>query len=161
MALFTFTKRLLANKPIDIYNFGHHKRDFTYIDDIVEGVVRVLDRAPGPNTTWSPAVPRADASSAPFRLYNIGSNNPIDLLRYVEVLEEALGCSGERRMLPMQPGDVADTFADVDSLVEDFGYRPATSIEVGVDRFVRWYIDYYGIKPRAPERGPISSAGPK
>jgi len=147
MALFKFTKKILADEPIDIYNFGHHKRDFTYVDDIVEGVVRVLDTAPNSDATWSSTAPRLDASSAPFRVYNIGSNNPIDLLRYVDVLEECLGRQSVRRMLPMQPGDVADTYANVDSLVKDFDYRPTTSIEDGVGNFVRWYVDYYDVEP--------------
>ncbi len=143
MALFNFTRRILAGEPIDVFNHGHHKRDFTYIDDIVEGVIRVLDRIPGaavPSDEPSPASSRV----APYRLYNIGSNNPIDLMRYIEVLESALGRRAEKRFLPLQPGDVPDTFADVSALARDIGYQPSTPIEVGVSRFVEWYREFYG-----------------
>jgi UDP-glucuronate 4-epimerase len=143
MALFLFARAILEGKPIQVFNHGHHKRDFTYIDDIVEGVTRVLEHAPKPDSSWDSAHPDPGRSSAPFRIYNIGSNRPIDLLRYIEVLEEALGRRVERIMLPMQPGDVTDTFADVSELVEDFGYKPATTVEAGVRKFVDWYLDYY------------------
>ena len=133
MALFEFTRRILADQPIDVFNHGNHRRDFTYIDDIVEGVVRVLDQPP-----------RADAGSPPYRLYNIGNNEPVELLRFIEVIEDALGRRARKNLLPMQAGDVPTTYADIEPLVRDFGYRPRTSIETGVARFVDWYRDYYG-----------------
>jgi UDP-glucuronate 4-epimerase len=144
MALFYFTRNILAGKPIDVFNHGHHKRDFTYVDDIVDGVVRVLDRVPTPSTgaVDSPGSSRC----APYRLYNIGGNNPTELLRYIEVLEDALGRSAEKRLLPMQPGDVAETWADTSALVRDLSYAPTTTIDVGVRRFVDWYLDFYGVK---------------
>jgi UDP-glucuronate 4-epimerase len=145
MALFKFTANILAGKPIDLFNQGRHSRDFTYIDDIVEGVVRVLDRPATADPDWNPDRPDPQSSSAPYRLYNIGSNRPVDLLRYVEALEQTLGVPALRNPLPMQPGDVADTFADVDDLVRDFGYQPSTSIEHGIERFVAWYKQYYGL----------------
>jgi UDP-glucuronate 4-epimerase len=144
MALFKFTRQMLAGEPIDVYNYGHHKRDFTYVDDIVEGVVRVLDRPATPSAQWSSDHPDAATSAAPYRLYNIGSNNPIDLLRYIDLLENALGRKAERRLLPLQPGDVPDTYADVDALIEDVGYRPSTPVEIGIKNFVVWYLSYYG-----------------
>jgi UDP-glucuronate 4-epimerase len=144
MALFLFTRKILAGEPIEVFNYGHHKRDFTYIDDIVEGIVRALDRPPLGNPDWDASAPDPASSSAPYRLYNIGSNRPVELLRYIELLEAALGRKAERRLLPLQPGDVPDTFADVDSLIEDVGYRPETSIETGVQNFVDWYLAYYG-----------------
>jgi UDP-glucuronate 4-epimerase len=143
MALFLFARAILDGKPIEVFNYGHHKRDFTYIDDIVEGVVRVLDRVAQPDPMWNSAQPDPGSSRAPYRIYNIGSNRPIDLLRYIEVLEQCLGRQVEKIMLPMQPGDVMDTFADVRELVEDVHYQPATPIEVGVRNFVDWYREYY------------------
>jgi UDP-glucuronate 4-epimerase len=143
MALFLFARAILEGKPIEVFNHGHHKRDFTYIDDIVEGVVRVLDRIAQPNPEWDSNCPDPASSRGPFRLYNIGSNRPIELLRYIEVLEQCLGRTVQKVMLPMQPGDVADTFADVRELVEDVGYQPSTPIEVGVRNFVDWYRGYY------------------
>jgi UDP-glucuronate 4-epimerase len=144
MSLFHFTRNILAGKPIDVFNHGHHRRDFTYVDDIVEGVIRVLDRVPTVNSGTKPATP-AESQTAPYRLYNIGSNNPIELGRYIEVLEDALGRKAEKRLLPLQPGDVPDTFADVSALVRDTGYKPSTAIEVGVRKFVDWYLDFYGV----------------
>jgi len=144
MALFLFARAILEGKPIQVFNFGHHKRDFTYIDDIVEGVVRVLDRVAQPDPNWDSSQPDPGSSFAPYRIYNIGGNRPIDLLRYIEVLEECLGRKVEKTMLPMQPGDVTDTFADVRELIEDVGYKPDTPIEVGVRNFVAWYREYYG-----------------
>jgi len=144
MALFLFTRRILAGEPIDIFNHGRHSRDFTYIDDIVEGVVRTLDRVPGPGPGLGMA-PSPASSSAPYRLYNIGNHQPVELLRYIEVLEDCLGRKAERRLLPMQPGDVADTWADVEALREDVGYSPSTPIEVGVARFVAWYREYHDV----------------
>jgi UDP-glucuronate 4-epimerase len=146
MALFTFTKRILAGEPIDVFNFGHHRRDFTYIDDIVEGIVRSLDRVAQPNPAWSGDAPDPGTSRAPYRIYNIGNQLPIDLLRYIELLEEALGRKAQMNLLPLQPGDVPDTWADVENLVEDVGYRPQTPVELGIRRFVEWYVDYYGVK---------------
>jgi UDP-glucuronate 4-epimerase len=145
MALFHFTRCILAGKPIDVFNHGHHRRDFTYVDDIVEGVVRVLDRAATIDSAATGNASPATSASAPYRLYNIGSNNPIQLLRYIEVLEDALGRKADKRMLPMQPGDVAETFADVTALTRDIGYKPSTPIEVGVGRFVEWYRTFYGV----------------
>ena len=145
MALFLFTRNILAGKPIDVFNHGNHRRDFTYVDDIVEGVVRVLDQPAAPNPEWNGDRPDPATSSAPHRIYNIGNNNIVELGRYIEVLEECLGRKAEKNLLPLQPGDVPDTDADVDELVNDLGYRPNTSIEVGVRRFVDWYKDYYQV----------------
>ncbi len=145
MALFKFTKKILAGEPIDVYNYGHHRRDFTYIDDIVEGVVRVMSKLPEPNLDWSGDAPDPATSRAPWRVYNIGNNQPVELMRYIEVLEDCLGMKSEKNLLPMQPGDVPDTYADVAALTEDVGYKPDTPIEVGVKRFVEWYRDYYNV----------------
>ena len=145
MALFLFTRAILAGQAIDVFNYGHHRRDFTYIDDIVEGVIRVLDQVATPNPAWSSDAPDAATSKAPYRLYNIGSNRPVELLRYIEVLEQCLGRVAVKNLLPMQPGDVPDTYADVDALVADVGYRPDTPIEEGVARFVAWYREYYQV----------------
>jgi len=145
MALFIFTKRILAGEPIDVFNHGHHKRDFTYIDDIVEGVIRTLDNVATPNPDWSRATPDSGTSNAPYRLYNIGSNNPVELSRFIEVLEECLGRKAEKNYLPMQPGDVPATYADVQDLIDDVGYRPETPVETGIKRFVDWYRDFYGV----------------
>ena len=145
MALFKFTRQMLAGEPIDVYNYGHHRRDFTYVDDIVEGIVRVLDRAAEPNPGWSGDDPDPQSSSAPYRLYNIGSNNPVDLLRYIEILEVTLGIEARKNLMPMQPGDVPDTYADVDDLMRDTGYRPQTPVDEGIRNFVAWYKDYYQI----------------
>lgn len=145
MALFLFTRRILAGEPLDVFNHGHHTRDFTYIDDIVEGVIHTLDRIPGPDPDFDPLAPNPASSAAPYRVYNIGSHRPIQLLRYIEVLEECLGRKAELRMLPLQPGDVPDTYADVQALQRDTGYTPSTPVEVGVRRFVEWYRGFYGI----------------
>ena len=145
MALFLFTRRILAGQPIDVFNYGQHRRDFTYIDDIVEGVIRTLDQVAMPNPAWSGAAPDAAASLAPYRLYNIGSHRPVELLRYIEVLEQCLGRTAIKNLLPMQAGDVPDTFADVEALIADVGYQPTTPIEEGVARFVAWYRDYYRV----------------
>jgi UDP-glucuronate 4-epimerase len=146
MALFQFTRNILEGKPIEVFNFGRHRRDFTYIDDIAQGVVRSLDRVAAPDPAWNSADPDPASSSAPFRLYNIGNSQPVELLRYIEVLERCLGRQAEKILLPMQPGDVPDTYADVDDLITAVGYRPSTPVEVGVARFVEWYLEYYGIK---------------
>ncbi len=145
MALFLFTRKILAGEPIDVFNGGHHTRDFTYIDDIVEGVVRACDRPATPDESWQPTAPDPATSSAPYRLYNIGSNNPIKLSQYIEALEQALGLKAEKNFLPLQPGDVVDTFANVDELIADVGYRPDTPIEEGIARFVEWYRSYYNV----------------
>ncbi len=143
MALFLFTRAILEGQPIDVYNHGQMRRDFTYIDDIIEGVVRVIDRLPAPNPAWDGNAPDPGTSRAPYRLYNIGNHNSVELLHLIEVLENALGRRAERRLLPMQPGDVPATFADVDDLVRDVGFQPNTPIEVGVERFVKWYREFY------------------
>lgn len=143
MALFLFTRAILAGEPIDVFNYGKMRRDFTYIDDIVEGVVRVLDTVPRPNPSWSGLVPDPGTSRAPYRIYNIGNNQPIELLHFIEVLESCLGRKAEKRLLPLQAGDVPETYADVDDLIRDVGFRPSTSIHAGIARFVAWYRDYY------------------
>jgi UDP-glucuronate 4-epimerase len=143
MALFKFTKAILEGRPIEVFNYGRHRRDFTYIDDIVEGVIRVLDRPAAPSATWSGDDPDSATSTAPYRLYNIGNNAPVELMHYIEVLEQCLGRPAEKVLLPLQPGDVPDTYADVVDLVRDTGYKPDTPVEVGVRRFVDWYRDYY------------------
>ncbi|WP_225071747.1 NAD-dependent epimerase [Desulfuromonas sp. CSMB_57] len=144
MALFLFTRAILEGRPIDVFNHGHMRRDFTFIDDIVEGVVRTLDHTAAPNPQWNGNHPDPGTSAAPYRLYNIGNNNPVELLHLIEVLENALGRKADKNYLPMQPGDVPATYADVDDLNRDVGFRPATSIEEGVARFVAWYRDYFG-----------------
>ena len=144
MALFLFTRKILAGEPIDVFNHGRHTRDFTYLDDIVEGVIRTLDHVPGPDPAYNPLHPNSASSSAPYRVYNIGNSRPVQLSHYIEVLEDCLGRKAEKNLLPLQPGDVPDTFADVDELVRDTGYQPSTPIEVGVARFVDWYRSYYG-----------------
>ncbi|MFT5173788.1 MAG: UDP-glucuronate 4-epimerase [Gammaproteobacteria bacterium] len=144
MALFLFTRNILAGKPIDVFNHGHHRRDFTYVDDIVEGVKRVLDRPAQANESWDSMDPDPASSRAPYRIYNIGNNNWVELIRYIEVIEERLGKTAQKNLLPLQPGDVPDTYADVDDLVRDFDYKPSTSVEVGIDRFLLWYQEYYG-----------------
>lgn len=147
MALFLFTKNILEGKPIDVFNYGRHRRDFTYVDDIAEGVVRATDRIARPNPDWNSDDPDPGSSKAPYRLYNIGNNQPVELMHYIEVLEQCLGRKAEMNLLPLQTGDVPDTFADVEDLVRDVGYKPATSVEVGVKNFVDWYLQYYGRKP--------------
>jgi UDP-glucuronate 4-epimerase len=144
MALFLFTRAILAGKPIQVFNYGNHRRDFTYIDDIVEGCVRVLDRIARPDPGWNAEAPDPGTSFAPYRLYNIGNQGPVELMHYIRVLEECLGREAQKELLPLQPGDVPDTWADVEALVSDTGYRPATRVEEGVRRFVDWYLSYYG-----------------
>lgn len=144
MALFMFTRNILEGKPIDVFNHGHHRRDFTYVDDIAEGVVRACARIAQPNPQWDSARPDPASSYAPFRIYNIGNHQPVPLLRYIEVIEECVGRKAQQNMLPLQAGDVPETFADIDDLVRDVGYRPATPIEVGVRKFVDWFCEYYG-----------------
>jgi UDP-glucuronate 4-epimerase len=146
MALFMFTKNIIEGKPIDVFNFGNHRRDFTYIDDIVEGVIRTMDNTAKPNADWDPATPDPGTSRAPYRIYNIGNQKPVELMRYIEVIEECVGRESEKNLLPMQPGDVPDTWADTEDLAADVGYQPATPIETGVKNFVDWYVDYHDIK---------------
>jgi UDP-glucuronate 4-epimerase len=146
MALFLFTKNILAGKPIDVFNYGNHRRDFTYVGDIVEGVVRAMDRVATPNASWSSDQPDPGTSKVPYRLYNIGNQQPVELMRYIEVLEECLGRKAEKNLLPLQQGDVPDTWADVEDLATDVGYRPSTPVEQGVRNFVDWYLDYYKVK---------------
>jgi len=143
MALFLFTRNILAGKPIDVFNHGHHRRDFTYVDDIASGVVAALDRIATPDAGWDGNTPDPATSRAPYRLYNIGNNRPVELLRYIEVLENCLGRKAEMNLLPLQVGDVPDTWADCEDLVRDVGYRPSTPVETGIARFVEWYLDYY------------------
>lgn len=147
MALFLFTKNILAGKPIDVYNYGRHRRAFTYIDDAVEAVLRVLRKVPLPNPAWSGAAPDPATSDAPYRLYNIGGSEPVELLRYIEVIEEHLGRKAELNLLPLQPGDVPETCAEVEDLNSNIGYWTHTPIEVGVKNFVSWYRSYYEIQP--------------
>ena len=143
MALFKFTKAMLEGKPFQVFNYGKHSRDFTYIDDIVEGVIRILDRPAPPNLAWNGAQPDPGTSQAPWRVYNIGNNNPVELMDYIGAIENALGKKAEMEMLPLQPGDVPDTYANVDDLVEQFDYKPATPVAQGVAKFVAWYRQYY------------------
>jgi UDP-glucuronate 4-epimerase len=145
MALFLFTKNILAGKPIDVFNHGHHKRDFTYVEDIAQGVVRSLDRIAEPDPAWDSSAPDPATSSAPYRVYNIGNNRPVELSHYIETLEQCLGRKAVKNLLPLQLGDVPDTYADVEDLVRDVGYRPATTVEFGVRAFVDWYRQYYGV----------------
>lgn len=143
MALFLFTKAIKEGGKINVFNYGKHRRDFTYIDDIVEGVIRTLDNVAQPNTEWSGKNPDSGTSKAPWRVYNIGNQSPVELMDYIETLEKFLGKTAEKELLPLQPGDVPDTYADVEALVEDVGYKPNTTIEQGIERFVAWYNNYY------------------
>ena len=146
MALFLFTKAILAGEPIKVFNHGHHKRSFTYVDDIVQGVVRTLDTVPGKDPAWNGLAPDpATSGVAPYRLYNIGNEQPVELLRYIEVLEQCLGRKATLALLPLQAGDVPDTEADVSDLIANVGYRPVVAVEEGVARFVAWYRDYYKV----------------
>lgn len=145
MALFLFTRSILADEPINVFNHGKHRRDFTYIDDIVEGVIRTLDNVDSPNPDWSGDSPDPGTSLAPFKIYNIGSNNPVELLRYIEIIEDCLGKKAIKNMLPMQPGDVPATYADVEDLILDVDYKPTTRVEDGIAQFVEWYRSYYGV----------------
>lgn len=145
MAYFTFTRAILEDRPVQVFNQGKLKRDFTYVDDIVEGVARVLERSPQPDPNWSSERPDPATSSAPYRIYNIGNHQPVELMRFIHVLEDKLGKKARLDLLPMQPGDVLATYADVDDLARDVGFRPETSLEVGLGRFVDWYRDYYRV----------------
>ena len=144
MALFLFTRAILAGKPINVFNNGQMQRDFTYIDDIVEGVIRVTDRPARPDPNWTGGSPDPASSSAPYRLQNIGNNNPVELMHLIETIEDALGKKAQKTMLPMQPGDVPATYANIDPLIADVGFKPETSIEDGVAKFVAWYREFYG-----------------
>lgn len=143
MALQKFAKAIVAGKPIQLFNYGNHRRDFTYIDDIVEGVIRILDKPAQPNPDWSGDNPDSGTSYAPWRVYNIGNNNPVELKAYISALEKALGKEAEKELLPLQPGDVPDTYADVKDLVRDFDYKPSTTVEQGMSKFVEWFKSYY------------------
>jgi UDP-glucuronate 4-epimerase len=145
MAPFLFTKAILIGEPINVFNYGKMRRDFTYIDDIVEGVVRVLDKVPTANPNWKSDAPDPSSSNAPYKLYNIGNNKPVELMHFIKVLEDCLGKKAQMNMLPLQPGDVLATYADVDDLVQDVGFKPNTSIETGIERFVAWYREYYNV----------------
>ncbi|HTG59002.1 MAG TPA: NAD-dependent epimerase [Terriglobia bacterium] len=144
MALFKFTRAILEGQPIDVYNYGRMRRDFTYIDDVAEGVIRVMERVPQPDWNWSSEKPACGSSSAPYRIYNIGNHNPVELSYFIEVLERKLGKKAKQHLLPLQDGDVPATYADVEDLARDVGFRPTTPIEVGISRFVDWYREYYG-----------------
>ena len=145
MALHKFTKSILAGEKIQVFNYGKHRRDFTYIDDIIEGVIRVLDQPAIPNPNWNSSQPDPGSSSAPWRIYNIGNNSPVELLDYIKAIEDALGVKADMELLPLQPGDVPDTYADVADLVRDFDYKPTTTINQGVAKFIEWYKNYYNV----------------
>ncbi len=147
MSLFLFTRNILEGKPIDVFNCGQHWRDFTYIDDVVEGIIRVLDKPAQPNHAWSGDNPDPSSSLAPYRVYNIGNNQPINLLTFIETLEQCLGKTAIKNLLPLQPGDVPDTYADVSDLVNEFSYKPNTTLEEGIRNFVTWYQDFYRVNP--------------
>ncbi|WP_203300598.1 NAD-dependent epimerase [Marinobacter sediminum] len=145
MALFIFTKKILAGEPIDVFNHGQHRRDFTYIDDIVEGVIRTLDHVAEPNLEWTGENPDPGTGKGPYRIYNIGSNNPVELSRFIEIIEERVGKKAEKNLLPLQPGDVPATYANVDDLIADVGYKPGTTVEEGIANFVDWYREFYDV----------------
>ncbi|MFO1378547.1 MAG: NAD-dependent epimerase [Steroidobacteraceae bacterium] len=157
MALFMFTRNILAGKPIDVFNYGNHKRDFTYVGDIAGGIVAALDRIAPPNPDWDSDRPDPGSSRSPYRLYNIGNSRPVELMHYIRVLEDCLGRKAQLNLLPLQAGDVPDTWADVDDLIRDVGYRPATPVEEGVRRFVAWYLDYY--RDGAPAATAVTNLG--
>ncbi len=146
MALFLFTKAILEDRAIDVYNYGNMQRDFTYIDDIVEGVIKVIDSPAKKNPNWSAKNPDPSSSSAPYKIYNIGNNNPVKLLDFIKAIEKKIGKVAKKNLLPLQAGDVPSTYADVSDLVEDLGYKPKTSIQEGIDKFIDWYIDFYKVK---------------
>lgn len=145
MALQQFADSIINNKSIKLFNYGKHKRDFTYIDDIVNGIIKVTSKPATPCTNWNPEEPDASASSSPFRIYNIGNNSMVKLEKYIDILEKELGHKAKRKLLPMQPGDIEDTYADVHDLVEDFDYQPSTPVEVGIKKFAAWYKSYYKV----------------
>ena len=146
MALFLFTKAILEDKPINVFNYGKMERDFTYIDDIVEGVVRVMKKPAKPNPEWSGDAPDPGSSYAPYKIYNIGNNQPVQLMKFIEIIEDALGKKAEKKLLPLQPGDVPATYANIDDLIRDVGFKPDTPLEVGIPKFIEWYKDYYKVK---------------
>jgi len=148
MALYLFTKAILEDKPIDVFNYGKMQRDFTYIDDIVEGIIRVNDNPPKGNPTWSGKQPDPSSSKAPYKIYNIGNNNPVKLMDFIEAIEKKLGKKAKKNMLPLQPGDVPSTYADVKDLVEDLGYKPSTSIQEGINNFIDWYLDFFKVSEK-------------
>lgn len=143
MALFIFTKAIIEGNPIEVYNHGKMKRDFTYIDDIVEGITRLVPKIPTGNIAWNGITPDAATSFAPYRLFNIGNNKPVELMRFIEAIEEKLGIKAVKKLMPLQTGDVPETFADVDDLMNEVGFKPATSIEEGIGKFIEWYKAYY------------------
>ena len=145
MALFKFTKAILAREKIQVFNYGKHLRDFTYIDDIVEGIIRVLDRPAAPNYNWDSNNPDPGSSLAPWRIYNIGNYNPVKLNDFIEAIEDSLDIKAAKELLPLQPGDVPDTYADVEDLVNEFAYKPSMPVKEGINRFIRWYLDHYGV----------------
>ena len=157
MALFMFTRNILAGKPIDVFNYGNHKRDFSYVGDIAGGIVAAVDRIAPPNPDWDSDRPDPGSSRSPYRLYNIGNSRPVELMHYIRVLEDCLGRKAQLNLLPLQAGDVPDTWADVDDLIRDVGYRPATPVEEGVRRFVAWYLDYY--RDEAPAATAVTNLG--
>jgi UDP-glucuronate 4-epimerase len=148
MALFIFTKAILENKPIDVYNHGKMKRDFTYIDDIVESVARLIPKIPKPNPEWSGLNPDPSSSFAPYRLYNIGNNNPIELSRFIEIIEEKLGKKADKKFLPLQDGDVPENYANVDDLMREIDFKPSTPVKTGIGKFIDWYLEYYKVKQK-------------
>jgi len=145
MALFKFTKNILEGKPIDVYNYGKMKRDFTYIDDVVEGVILLMKKIPQPDINWSSKNPNPASSFAPYKIYNIGNNRPVELLEFIEILEKCLGKKAIKNLLPLQPGDVPETYADIEDLEKEIAFKPSTPIEVGIERFVKWYRWYYNV----------------
>lgn len=145
MSLFMFTRNILEGKPIDVFNYGNHRRDFTYIDDIVEGIIRVIDKPAQANVSWTSNSPDPGTSLAPYRVYNIGNNNPVNLLAFIETLEKCLGKEAKKNLLPLQPGDVPDTYADISDLVNDLGYKPGMLLETGIRNFVEWYKNFYRV----------------
>jgi UDP-glucuronate 4-epimerase len=146
MALFLFTKAILEHKPIDVFNYGEMKRDFTYVDDIVEGIFRLIPKAPEKDSQWDAMHPDPASSFAPYRLYNIGNNQPVALMDFIEAIENELGIKAEKNLMPLQDGDVTETYANVDHLIDAVGFKPETSIETGIRNFIRWYTEYYGVK---------------
>ncbi len=146
MALFLFTKAILEDRPIDVFNYGKMQRDFTYIDDIVEGVVRVMERPAKPNPDWNGDNPDPGTSYAPYKIYNIGNNQPVELMHFIEVIEDTLGKKARKNLMPLQPGDVPATYANIDDLVRDTGFKPSTPLEVGIPKFIDWYKEYYNVR---------------
>jgi len=145
MALFKFTKQILEDRPIDVYNYGNMKRDFTYIDDVIEGVFRVMKKIPKQNPNWDAKIADPSSSFAPYRTYNIGNSKPVDLMEFINILEEELGKKAQKNLLPLQPGDVEETYADMTDFIRDFGFTPNTDLRYGVRQFVKWYREYYNV----------------